>query len=174
MARGHGGVHAGRGLGERWKKQPLPQRLPAQQRLGAGLCDRHRRNGARLAARDAGHAGGRRKPPRAPWPRTGERVHAYTHLSHLYAQGASVYTTFVWRLAGDYDADLARWRRLKTAVSDAIVASGGTISHQHGVGTDHAPWLDAEKGELGMDAMRALFRQFDPDGCMNPGKLVAP
>ena len=44
--------------------------------------------------------------------RHGERVHAYTHLSHLYAQGASVYTTFVYRLSGSYEGDLARWRAL--------------------------------------------------------------
>ena len=104
----------------------------------------------------------------------GERVHAYTHLSHLYPQGASVYATFVYRLAGDFETDLAHWRDLKRAVSEAIVAGGGTISHQHGVGLDHAPWLAAEKGELGLGAMRALFRQFDPAGCMNPGKLVLP
>ena len=54
----------------------------------------------------------------------------------------------------------------------AIVANGGTISHQHGVGTDHAPWLAAEKGELGIAAMRALLRQMDPQGMMNPGKLL--
>lgn len=104
----------------------------------------------------------------------GERLHAYTHLSHLYAQGASVYTTFVYRLAGDFDTDLARWRALKAAASRAIVADGGTISHQHGVGTDHAPYLAAEKGELGIEAMRALCRCFDPDGRMNPGKLLPP
>ena len=104
----------------------------------------------------------------------GERVHAYTHLSHLYPQGASVYTTFVYRLAGSYDADLARWRQLKDRVSSAIVACGGTISHQHGVGVDHAPWLAAEKGELGVGAMGAVFRHFDPEGRMNPGKLVTP
>lgn len=104
----------------------------------------------------------------------GERVHAYTHLSHIYPQGASVYSTFVYRLAGDFETDLARWRDLKRAVSNAIVASGGTISHQHGVGADHAPWLAAEKGELGLAAMRALFRTFDPEGRMNPGKLVLP
>lgn len=102
----------------------------------------------------------------------GERVHAYTHLSHIYAQGASVYTTFVYRLAGDYGRDLARWRSLKTAVSQAIVAQGGTISHQHGVGLDHAPYLGAEKGALGLSAMRHLFQHFDPEGRMNPGKLV--
>ncbi len=104
----------------------------------------------------------------------GERVHAYTHLSHIYPQGASVYSTFVYRLAGDFETDLARWRDLKRAVSNAIVASGGTISHQHGVGADHAPWLAAEKGELGLAAMRALFRECDPEGRMNPGKLVLP
>ncbi|MEW6022926.1 MAG: FAD-binding oxidoreductase [Pseudomonadota bacterium] len=104
----------------------------------------------------------------------GERVHAYTHLSHIYPQGASVYSTFVYRLAGDFETDLARWRDLKRAVSNAIVASGGTISHQHGVGADHAPWLAAEKGEIGLAAMRALFRTFDPEGRMNPGKLVLP
>lgn len=104
----------------------------------------------------------------------GERVHAYSHLSHLYPQGASVYTTFVYRLAGEFDADLARWRELKDRVSSAIVGCGGTISHQHGVGVDHAPWLAAEKGELGVGAMGALFRHFDPENRMNPGKLVTP
>lgn len=104
----------------------------------------------------------------------GERVHTYTHLSHVYAQGASVYTTFVYRLSGSYEGDLARWRSLKSAVSQAIVANGGTISHQHGVGADHAPYLEAEKGPLGIGAMQALFRHFDPECRMNPGKLVAP
>jgi alkyldihydroxyacetonephosphate synthase len=104
----------------------------------------------------------------------GERLHCYTHLSHLYAQGASVYSTFVWRLAGDYDADLARWRALKAAVCEAIVANRGSISHQHGVGTDHAAYLAAEKGALGIGAMRALFRHFDPQEMMNPGKLLPP
>jgi alkyldihydroxyacetonephosphate synthase len=102
----------------------------------------------------------------------GERLHAYTHLSHVYAQGASVYSTFVYRLAGDYERDLARWRSLKTAVSQAIVANGGTISHQHGVGADHACYLAAEKGELGIEAMRRLCAHFDPQGLMNPGKLI--
>lgn len=102
----------------------------------------------------------------------GERVHAFTHLSHLYPDGCSVYTTFVFRLAADPAETLRRWEALKRAASEAIVAHGGTISHQHGVGTDHAPYLAAEKGELGMQTIRALCAQFDPAGIMNPGKLV--
>ena len=102
----------------------------------------------------------------------GERVHVFTHLSHVYLDGSSLYTTYLFRLAKDPDASLARWRTLKAAASDAIVAGGGTISHQHGVGEDHAPWLEAEKGALGVKALRELFRSFDPEGLMNPGKLV--
>jgi alkyldihydroxyacetonephosphate synthase len=102
-----------------------------------------------------------------------ERVHAFTHLSHVYRQGCSIYSTFVFRCAGDYERDFARWQRLKARVSETIVAHGGTISHQHGVGTDHAPYLPAEKGALGMDLLRACARELDPAGMMNPGKLFA-
>ena len=37
----------------------------------------------------------------------------------------------------------------RAAATEALVQNGGTISHHHGVGTDHAPWLRREKGELG-------------------------
>jgi alkyldihydroxyacetonephosphate synthase len=104
--------------------------------------------------------------------RSGERVHAFSHLSHLYPQGASIYTTYISRVAETYDKTLTNWQDLKAAVSKAIVANGGTISHQHGVGVDHAPYLEAEKGRLGIDAIKVLCRQFDPHGIMNPGKLV--
>jgi alkyldihydroxyacetonephosphate synthase len=103
-----------------------------------------------------------------------ERVHAFSHLSHVYASGSSLYTTYVFRRTGDPDQDLDRWRRLKTGASEAIVAHGGTISHQHGVGRDHRRWLAAEKGELGLAALRDVARRFDPDGLMNPGVLLAP
>ena len=101
----------------------------------------------------------------------GEKVHAFTHLSHLYPDGSSIYTTCVFRLAADPEETLRRWQLLKAAASRAIVAGGGTISHQHGVGTDHAPYLAAEKGALGLAAIRAVYASFDPTGVMNPGKL---
>jgi alkyldihydroxyacetonephosphate synthase len=104
----------------------------------------------------------------------GERVHAFTHLSHVYPTGSSLYATYVFRLADDPDATLARWRRLKALASEAIVRLGGTISHQHGVGTDHAPYLAAEKGELGMAVLGDLARRFDPDGILHPGVLLPP
>lgn len=101
-----------------------------------------------------------------------EAVHAFTHLSHVYRQGSSIYTTYVFRLADDARTNLARWRALKTAVSKTIVAHGGTISHQHGVGLDHRDWLVREKGELGLGVIQSAVHELDPDGLLNPGKLV--
>lgn len=173
LTRGEGGVHLGRGLGERWRHNRFRNVYMRNTAWRHGYAIDTVETAVdwpgvtpAMAAIEAAAA--------SAFGQHGERVHAYTHLSHLYPQGASVYATFVYRLSGDYDTDLARWRSLKTAVSDAIVVSGGTISHQHGVGSDHAPWLAAEKGALGLDAMRALFARFDPDGRMNPGKLVQP
>lgn len=103
----------------------------------------------------------------------GERCHAYTHLSHVYPQGSSVYSTFVFRIGDDFDAAWARWSALKRSVCEAIVELGGTISHQHGVGKDHAPYLAAEKGERGMRGLQALASHFDPQRVMASGNLVA-
>lgn len=104
----------------------------------------------------------------------GEQTLVTTHLSHVYPQGSSVYTTFIFRLAPDYDASLARWRALKAAVSEAIVAVGGTISHQHGVGKDHAPYLQSEKSPRGLRAIADMIAGFDPAGVMDSGNLVGP
>jgi alkyldihydroxyacetonephosphate synthase len=98
-------------------------------------------------------------------------VHVFSHLSHVYPHGSSVYTTYFFRLDPDADENLRRWQVLKAAASRAIVRHGGTISHQHGVGTDHLPYLAAEKGPLAMAALRTLCQGFDPRGLMNPGKL---
>lgn len=100
-----------------------------------------------------------------------ERVLAFAHLSHVYATGASLYVTYIFRLARTADETLERWRKLKAAASRAILAHGGTITHQHGVGLDHRAWLEFEKGQLGLKAIEALARNFDPQGIMNPGKL---
>ncbi len=102
----------------------------------------------------------------------GEKVHVFTHLSHLYPQGSSIYTTYVFRCSGSYAETLQRWHAMKQAASDAIVAHGGTISHQHGVGRDHAPWLPQEKGPLGMATLTSLTRHFDPQQRLNPGCLL--
>lgn len=101
----------------------------------------------------------------------GERCHAYTHLSHVYPTGSSVYSTFVFRIGPDFDTAWARWQSLKTAVSQAIADGGGTISHQHGVGRDHARWMGEEKGAVGAAGIDALIEHFDPERRFASGNL---
>jgi alkyldihydroxyacetonephosphate synthase len=103
---------------------------------------------------------------------TGERVLVIAHLSHMYRDGASIYVTYLFRRTEDPDELIDRWQKMKSAASRAIVAHGGTISHQHGVGKDHMPYLEAEKGVLGTGMLRAMSQTLDPQGLMNPGKLI--
>lgn len=92
------------------------------------------------------------------------------HISHLYETGASLYFTF---LARQREGEaLAQWQAVKHAACEAILDGGGTITHHHAVGRDHAPWLEREIGREGLAALRALKQQLDPTGIMNPGKLL--
>ncbi|MRI32837.1 FAD-binding oxidoreductase [Endozoicomonas sp. OPT23] len=102
----------------------------------------------------------------------GEEVMVFTHLSHLYGQGCSIYTTYFFRCADSYEQTLQCWKKLKLAASSIIANARATISHQHGVGKDHAPYLKAEKGKLGMELIETMLSKFDPDKRMNPGTLL--
>jgi len=92
------------------------------------------------------------------------------HVSHLYRSGASLYFTFLARQ--DHEDALGQWRAAKAAAMDAIVANGGTITHHHAVGRDHAAWMPAEVGNLGIAVLRSAKSTLDPLGVMNPGKLL--
>jgi alkyldihydroxyacetonephosphate synthase len=94
------------------------------------------------------------------------------HVSHVYRDGASLYFTFI--SAREPGAEIKQWQAVKTAACEAIVAAEGTITHHHAVGTDHAPYMGAEVGELGLEALRAVKERLDPAGIMNPGKLLPP
>ena len=102
----------------------------------------------------------------------GEAVMAFTHISHVYKQGASLYTTYFFRAAKDHAATLKRWQKIKKAASLSLANGTATISHQHGVGRDHAPYLAAEKGELGLQVTSDMIKSLDPEQRMNPGVLL--
>jgi alkyldihydroxyacetonephosphate synthase len=91
------------------------------------------------------------------------------HISHVYAAGASLYFTVVCAATDD---PVSQWRQAKEAVNTAILAAGGTITHHHAVGTDHAAALAEEIGPLALDALRAVKRRLDPTGILNPGILL--
>lgn len=97
------------------------------------------------------------------------RSYVMCHVSHVYPTGASLYFTV---LAGLRREPLGAWAEVKGKVNDAILANGGTISHHHAVGRDHAPWLAQEIGETGVRILTAVKRELDPRGIMNPGAVL--
>lgn len=169
--RSHGGVSTGEMLGKKWAAKRFAGVYLRNALWDAGyMVDTIETAipwGSTTAMVSAMEDAGRRA-----LRELGEKCHAYTHLSHVYPSGSSVYSTFVMRLGADAAQSRARWLALKGAVSRAIVAQGGTISHQHGVGRDHARYLSAEKGEAGMAAIGALIRHADPQGLHASGNLL--
>jgi alkyldihydroxyacetonephosphate synthase len=171
IVRAHGGLMTGTAIGKMWKKSrfyapylrnTLWERGYALDTLETAVPWKNVMATA-LETQDAIRSG---------LAGVGERVLVFAHLSHVYNDGASIYTTYLYRRAKDPEETLRRWQVLKGAASRVILAHGGTISHQHGVGLDHAPYLAAEKGSLGMQTLETVTKLFDPDGMMNPGKLL--
>jgi len=167
----HGGIHVGRTFGKQWQKNrfrtPYLRNTLWEQGYAIDTLETATTWSAVPSTIQAIETG-----LSSALESSGEKVHIFTHLSHLYPQGSSIYTTYLFRLAAEPQETLRRWQAMKHAASQAIVAQGGTISHQHGVGLDHRAYLPAEKGELGMAALHSLCKQFDPHELMNPGKLI--
>ena len=91
-------------------------------------------------------------------------------FTHVYPDGPAPYYTFIGALRAG--GELAQWRAIKAAASDALAAAGGTITHHHAVGRTHRPWYDRERPELFGEALLAVKRALDPHGICNPGVLV--
>ena len=93
------------------------------------------------------------------------------HLSHSYHVGACLYFTFAFQAGEDADREYAT---VKTAIQQAFIDHGGTLSHHHGVGMEHAPWMEQVLSTEGVSIMRTLFEATDPGRHLNPGKVVDP
>lgn len=104
----------------------------------------------------------------------GKELLVFSHVSSIYRDGASLYITYIFRQQVDPDETLHCWQVLKKSASRAILDQGGTISHQHGVGRDHLPYIEQEKGHLGLAILNSIGKTCDPNGILNPGVLFEP
>jgi alkyldihydroxyacetonephosphate synthase len=93
------------------------------------------------------------------------------HLSHSYHSGACLYFTFALTPSGRGDP-LDEYGAVKSAIQQAFIDSGATLSHHHAVGTEHAEWLEQDISAPGVAMLRALFDGVDPGGQLNPGKII--
>jgi len=171
VCKAHGGLAVGRSVGESWKRERFAQPYLRDILLGAGIfvdtletatswanllrLYEAMTQALRAAIRDADGGPG----------------YVMTHVSHVYEWGASLYTTFLGRQSPGQEEQ--QWWAIKRATTEAILGAGGTLSHHHGIGRDHASWFQREVGPLGVEAFRAVKRTLDPAGILNPGILFA-
>lgn len=166
----HGGLAVGRSAGESWKRERFAQPYLRDILLGAGVLVDTLETATswanllrlyeamtqtlRTAIRDADGGPG----------------YVMTHVSHVYEWGASLYATFLGRQARGQEEQ--QWWAIKRATTEAILEAGGTLSHHHGIGRDHASWYEREIGRLGVEAFKSVKRTLDPAGILNPGILL--
>jgi alkyldihydroxyacetonephosphate synthase len=93
-------------------------------------------------------------------------------FTHVYPDGPAPY--FGIYAPGRWGSQVRQWDELKAAVSDALTAAGGTITHHHAVGRDHRRWYDAQRPDLFAAALAAAKQRLDPAGVLNPGVLLPP
>jgi FAD/FMN-containing dehydrogenase len=72
----------------------------------------------------------------------------------------------------DKEKFLARWDEVNAAVFAVVKKFGGSISAEHGVGVMKRDILHLYKDPVALDLMRALKRTLDPNGILNPGKVL--
>ena len=92
------------------------------------------------------------------------------HLSHSYHSGACLYFTFAFRHDGV--DPLSQYDLVKGAIQQSFVDCGGTLSHHHAVGTEHAAWLEQDISGPGVHMIDGLLAAMDPGHNLNPGKIV--
>lgn len=89
------------------------------------------------------------------------------HQSHAYREGACLYFTFAAQPEGEADAC---YRAAWDAAITAVLATGGSISHHHGIGRNRARFVEAALGS-GWGVLASLKEQLDPHHLLNPGVL---
>jgi alkyldihydroxyacetonephosphate synthase len=108
---------------------------------------------------------------RTEFARLGVRGYIMCHLSHSYHSGACLYFTFAIKPNTNREP-LDQYWQVKSAIQQAFIDSGATLSHHHAVGTEHARWLEDDISAPGVTMLRGLFAGVDPGQNLNPGKIA--
>jgi alkyldihydroxyacetonephosphate synthase len=169
IVRAAGGLRVGRGVGRAWLDSRFSAPYLRDELLTQGVMVETIETATRWSNVQALHGRVTEAIDRA-LRALGTPGLVMCHVSHLYETGASLYFTFL--AAQKQGEEIAQWHAVKTAASAAILDGGGTITHHHAVGRDHAPWMEREIGGEGVRALQALKGELDPAGIMNPGKLL--
>jgi alkyldihydroxyacetonephosphate synthase len=169
LAQEHGGLAVGRSPGEAWQAGRFAAPYMRDELLTLGVMVETLETATQWSTLPSLHRAVARAIEHA-LAGFGTPGLVMCHVSHVYETGASLYFTLI--ATQREGSELEQWRAVKQAAGDAILDGGGTITHHHGVGRDHAPWMPREVSATGVAALRAVKAELDPAGIMNPGKLL--
>jgi FAD/FMN-containing dehydrogenase len=99
-------------------------------------------------------------------------VRAIDPAAHTWLFGHVADGNLHVNITGHRADDTAQVHALEGAALERVVALGGCISAEHGIGVLKAPWLHLDRSADEIATMRAIKRALDPDGVMNPGVLL--
>ncbi|MCY3773825.1 MAG: anaerobic glycerol-3-phosphate dehydrogenase subunit C [Gemmatimonadetes bacterium] len=100
-------------------------------------------------------------------------VHRHGTVASYYAH-ASVGTIHIRPLINLKEAEgIARMRAIAEEIRDLVIAYGGAVSSEHGDGLVRSEWNEQVFGPKLYEAFKTVKAVFDPNGIMNPGKIIA-
>lgn len=93
-------------------------------------------------------------------------------FTHVYPDGPAPYYSFNGPvpIGGEFDC----WRTIKETANEAVIEAGGTITHHHAVGRMHRSGWSHQIPDGYAEVLRAVKRELDPNGILNPGVLIDP
>jgi FAD/FMN-containing dehydrogenase len=97
----------------------------------------------------------------------GARLVAFGHLGD-----GNIHCNVSQPLGADKAAFLARWDEVNAIVHAIVVAHHGSIAAEHGIGRLKRGLLLQAKDPVALEVMQALKRALDPQGILNPGKVL--
>ena len=93
-------------------------------------------------------------------------------FTHVYPDGPAPYYSFSGPVS--LGEEFESWKTIKQAANDSVVAAGGTVTHHHAVGRMHRSGWDTQMPRGYDQVLRAIKRELDPNGVLNPGVLIDP
>ena len=113
-----------------------------------------------------------------PYPRLAEAIAA----ARGHARAAGVAQAVIYGHAGNghphqnfiaSDADeVKRIERVVEETLRTVIAMGGTVAAEHGIGKIKRKWVGLQLSEMQLGAMRAMKRELDPLGILAPGNVL--
>ena len=108
---------------------------------------------------------------REVWRKEGKSGWIGCHTAHQYTSGCCLYFTFASQQYDENDIG-GTFLKLKRAATEAILKCNGNLTHHHGIGFEHVPWMPRLFPKNTLDLMLKFKNELDPKGVCNPGKLL--